>query len=184
MVPTFRSQEDQSLVDAEQALKTIEADTCFWYSNQFVMRRGSGRISWKSKWKTAPAVIFQHSMPWIFRHANRGLYCPDASNRIRSVRNLVILCWYGAGESGARNISKEARSFPLMNYCRADGRVSLRALWIARPGAGRPSHAPRLCSSCMCASGRTWQMLWAGFPRNGQAVRTCRTRSGTVDSLC
>jgi predicted AlkP superfamily pyrophosphatase or phosphodiesterase len=115
-VATFRSVEDQTLVDVSN-FAANRRQVSFWeQSNQFVESRRFWQDSTgNSRWKTA-LLFFQHSMPGFggeLRPAADIVLTPKPDHGPDG--KLVSLCWSEPKELVPR-LFRELGPFPLMNY--------------------------------------------------------------------
>jgi predicted AlkP superfamily pyrophosphatase or phosphodiesterase len=130
-VPTFRSSDDQKLVDAAN-FADYRRQISFWeQSNQFLdAPRFWQTSSGKGRWKTA-LLFFQNSMPGFAGAAQPAAdivltpkpdHGPDGK--------LVNLCWSDPADLVPR-LFKELGPFPLMNYWGPMAGIA-SSQWIAR----------------------------------------------------
>ncbi|MGD0387711.1 MAG: nucleotide pyrophosphatase/phosphodiesterase family protein [Tepidisphaeraceae bacterium] len=133
-IATFRSSEDQALVDAANFAENRRQISFWEQSNQFLdaprfWQNGSG----KSRWKTS-LLFFQHSMPGFAGRVKPAAdivltpkpdHGPDGK--------LVSLCWSEPRELVGR-LFGELGPFPLMNYWGPMAGIA-SSQWIARAAA-------------------------------------------------
>jgi len=130
-IPTFRSTDDQALVDASN-FADYRRQVSFWeQSNQFLdAPRFWQDASGRSKWKTA-LLFFQHSMPGFSAKPKPAAdivltpkpdHGPDGK--------LTSLCWSQPADLVPR-LFKELGPFPLMNYWGPMAGIA-SSQWIAR----------------------------------------------------
>jgi predicted AlkP superfamily pyrophosphatase or phosphodiesterase len=130
-IPTFRSADDQSLVDASN-FADYRRQISFWeQSNQFLdVPRFWQDAAGRSKWKTA-LLFFQHSMPGFSgkpRPAADIVLTPKPDHGPDG--KLTSLCWSQSADLVPR-LFKELGPFPLMNYWGPMAGIA-SSQWIAR----------------------------------------------------
>jgi predicted AlkP superfamily pyrophosphatase or phosphodiesterase len=132
--PTFRSVEDQALIDASNFAENRRQISFWEQSNQFLdVRRFWQDESGKSRWKTA-LLFFQHSIPGFageLKPAADIVLTPKPDHGPDG--KLVSLCWSEPRELVPRLFS-ELGPFPLMNYWGPMAGIA-GSQWIARAGA-------------------------------------------------
>jgi hypothetical protein len=133
-LPTFRSREDQALVDASN-FASYRKEISFWeQSNQFLDQpRFWQDAGGKSAFKTA-LLFFQNSMPGFAgtpRPAADIVLTPKPDHG--SDGKLVSLCWSEPREL-VPQLFKELGPFPLMNYWGPMAGIA-SSQWIARAAA-------------------------------------------------
>jgi len=133
-MPTFRSLEDQALVDGSN-FGEQRRQVSFWeQSNQFLEeRRFWQNSSGKSRWKTA-MLFMQHSMPGFsgeLKPAADIVLTPKPDHGADG--KLVSLCWSEPRDLVPR-LFKELGPFPLMNYWGPMAGIA-SSQWIARAAA-------------------------------------------------
>jgi predicted AlkP superfamily pyrophosphatase or phosphodiesterase len=143
-VPTFRSPQDQALIDASN-FADFRKQISFWeQSNQFLdAPRFWQDKSGKSRWKTA-LLFFQNSMPGFagtLRPAADIVLTPKPDHGPDG--KLTSLCWSQPADLVPR-LFKELGPFPLMNYWGPMAGIA-SSQWIARASAIIwREHAPQL----------------------------------------
>lgn len=133
-IPTFRSAEDQALVDSSNFAENRKQISFWEQSNQFLdIPRFWQDASGKSRWKTA-LLFFQHSMPGFtgkLKPAADIVLTPKPDHGPDG--KLVSLCWSQPAELVPR-LFKELGPFPLMSYWGPMAGIAA-SQWIARAGA-------------------------------------------------
>lgn len=133
-IPTFRSTDDQALVDASNFAE-YRRQISFWeQSNQFLeFPRFWQKADGASRWKTS-LLFFQHSMPGFagkLRPAADIVLTPKPDHGADG--KLVSLCWSEPRELVPR-LFKELGPFPLMNYWGPMAGIAA-SQWIGRAAA-------------------------------------------------
>ncbi len=133
-LPTFRSVEDQALVDASNFAR-FRRQISFWeQSNQFLQSRRFWRdTDGRSRYKTA-LLFFQNSMPGfagVPRPAADIVLTPKPDHGPDG--KLVSLCWSNPPDLVPR-LFKELGPFPLMNYWGPLAGIA-SSQWIAKSAA-------------------------------------------------
>lgn len=133
-IPTFKSQEDQALVNADN-FASYRREISFWeQSNQFLQSpRFWQDESGQSRFKTA-LLFFQHSMPGfagILKPAADIVLTPKPDHG--SDGKLTSLCWSEPKEMVQR-LFAELGPFPLMNYWGPMAGIA-SSQWIAKAAA-------------------------------------------------
>ena len=133
-IPTFRSVDDQGLIDASNFAENRRQISFWEQSNQFLdVRRFWQDESGKRRWKTA-LLFLQHSMPGFageLRPAADIVLTPKPEHGPDG--KLVSLCWSEPRELVPR-LFGELGPFPLMNYWGPMARIA-GSQWIARAAA-------------------------------------------------
>jgi predicted AlkP superfamily pyrophosphatase or phosphodiesterase len=143
-IPTFRSVDDQALIDASNFAENRRQISFWEQSNQFLdVRRFWQDGSGKSRWKTS-LLFFQHSMPGFageLKPAADIVLTPKPDHGPDG--KLVSLCWSEPRELVGR-LFGELGSFPLMNYWGPMAGIAA-SQWIARAaGIVWREHLPQL----------------------------------------
>jgi predicted AlkP superfamily pyrophosphatase or phosphodiesterase len=138
-VPTFRSKQDQELVDASNFAE-FRRQISFWeQSNQFL----DVPRFWEGRYKTA-LLFFQNSMPGFsgkLRPAADVVLTPKPDHGPDG--KLASLCWSQPGDLVPR-LFEELGPFPLMNYWGPMAGIAA-SQWIAKAAAiVWREHLPRL----------------------------------------
>lgn len=130
-IPTFRSPDDQALIDAANFAENRRQISFWEQSNQFLdVPRFWQDESGKSRWKTS-LLFFQHSMPGFagkLKPAADIVLTPKPDHGPDG--KLVSLCWSEPRELVPR-LFGELGPFPLMNYWGPMAGIAA-SQWIAR----------------------------------------------------
>jgi predicted AlkP superfamily pyrophosphatase or phosphodiesterase len=133
-IPTFRSVDDQALVDASNFAENRRQISFWEQSNQFLEKpRFWQDASGKSRWKTA-LLFMQHSMPGFSgtpRPAADIVLTPKPDHGPDG--KLTSLCWSQPADLVPR-LFKELGPFPLMNYWGPMAGIA-SSQWIGRAAA-------------------------------------------------
>jgi predicted AlkP superfamily pyrophosphatase or phosphodiesterase len=143
-IPTFRSVDDQALIDASNFAENRRQISFWEQSNQFLdVRRFWQDASGKSRWKTS-LLFFQHSMPGFageLKPAADIVLTPKPDHGPDG--KLASLCWSEPRELVGR-LFGELGPFPLMNYWGPMAGIAA-SQWIARAaGIVWREHLPQL----------------------------------------
>jgi len=172
---TFRSTDDQALVDASN-FSEYRRQISFWeQSNQFLQsQRFWQNESGRSRWKTA-LLFFQHSMPGfagVRRPAADIVLTPKPDHGPDG--KLVSLCWSEPAELVPR-LFGELGPFPLMNYWGPMAGIA-SSQWIAKSAAiVWREHLPQLQWVYIPHLDYDMQRFGPDSPQANQAVRDAAT---------
>jgi predicted AlkP superfamily pyrophosphatase or phosphodiesterase len=133
-IPTYRSIEDQALIDASNFAESRRQISFWEQSNQFLdVPRFWRDSSGKSRWKTS-LLFFQHSMPGFageLKPAADIVLTPKPDHGPDG--KLTSLCWSEPREL-VPGLFKELGPFPLMNYWGPMAGIA-SSQWIAKAAA-------------------------------------------------
>ncbi len=179
-IPTFRSADDQNLIDASN-FAANRREISFWeQSNQLLdVPRFWQDESGKSRWKTA-LLFFQQSMPGFagkLKPAADIVLTPKPDHGPDG--KLTSLCW-SAPQDLVPRLFKELGPFPLMNYWGPMAGIA-SSQWIAKAAAiVWREHAPQL--QWVYIPHLDYDLQRFG-PNSPQAKAAVRDAAGAVEPL-